>query len=349
MNKRYQVFISSTYADLVEERRYVMQALMKMNCIPAGMELFPAADEEQWEFIKKVINDCDYYLLIIGGRYGSTTADGISYTEKEFDYAIEKGIKVICLIHKNPGKIPSEKCENTLEMQKKLNDFCEKVKKGRLVEFWEKPEDLQGTVVLSLLNTINLYPAIGFVRANLVPDESAISEILKLRNRISELETRLDYVAKNAPIGSEELAQGEDTVQINYVYYISPHNEYGFIIEKQMANATLELSWNKIFSTISPIMVDEVSERRLKGQINILIHDIEFGKLSQKKQYSSKDISGFIINDNDFQMIKIQMKALGLITRSIKNRSVKDTETYWTLTSYGDTVMTKLIARKKPP
>jgi len=73
MDKRYQIFISSTYADLKEERRRVIQTVMELDCIPAGMELFPAADEEQFEFIKRVIDDCDYYLLIIGGRYGSTT------------------------------------------------------------------------------------------------------------------------------------------------------------------------------------------------------------------------------------------------------------------------------------
>lgn len=53
MDKRYQVFISSTYTDLKDERQNVTQALMEMDCIPAGMELFPAVDEEQWEFIKK--------------------------------------------------------------------------------------------------------------------------------------------------------------------------------------------------------------------------------------------------------------------------------------------------------
>ena len=82
MEKRYQVFVSSTFADLKEERRRVMQALMEMDCIPAGMELFPAADEEQWVFIRRVIDDCDYYLLIVGGRYGSVTPEGVSYAER---------------------------------------------------------------------------------------------------------------------------------------------------------------------------------------------------------------------------------------------------------------------------
>ena len=78
MDKRYQVFVSSTYTDLKVERQRVIQAVIETNCIPAGMELFPAADEEQFQFIKRVIDDCDYYILIIGGRYGSTTAEGIN-------------------------------------------------------------------------------------------------------------------------------------------------------------------------------------------------------------------------------------------------------------------------------
>ncbi|MGP5544636.1 DUF4062 domain-containing protein [Psychrobacter aquimaris] len=87
--------MSSTFADLKNERSNVIQTLMEMDCIPAGMELFPALDEEQFEFIKKVIDDSDYYLLIIGGRYGSLSNEGISYTEMEYDYAISQGVKVI--------------------------------------------------------------------------------------------------------------------------------------------------------------------------------------------------------------------------------------------------------------
>src|SRR6267142_4136154 len=132
MDKRYQVFISSTYADLKSERQRVIQALMEMDCIPSGMELFPAADEEQWEFIKRIIDDCDYYLLIIGGRYGSTTPEGISYTEKEYDYAMERGLKVIALLHASPEEIAMGKSETDPELRVRLNAFREKVAKSRL-------------------------------------------------------------------------------------------------------------------------------------------------------------------------------------------------------------------------
>ncbi|MCA1637084.1 MAG: DUF4062 domain-containing protein, partial [Acidobacteria bacterium] len=168
MDKRYQVFVSSTYDDLRDEREIVMQTLVKMGCIPAGMELFPAADEEQFEFIKKVINDCDYYLLIIGGRYGTVTSNKLSYTEKEYNYAKKVGIKVIALIHGNPDNIPAGKSESDPQLRKKLETFRNKVAKNRLVNFWTESNQLSGFVALNVSNAIVMYPAVGWVRANQV-------------------------------------------------------------------------------------------------------------------------------------------------------------------------------------
>ena len=102
MDKRYQVFVSSTYQDLQEERQEVMQALLGLYCIPSGMELFPAANEDQWTLIKGVIDDCDYYIVIVGGRYGSVGPEGISYTEMEYRYALKRGKPIIAFLHKNP-------------------------------------------------------------------------------------------------------------------------------------------------------------------------------------------------------------------------------------------------------
>lgn len=53
MDKKYQIFISSTYMDLKEERRKILDVLLMADCIPAGMEAFVATDVEQFEVIKK--------------------------------------------------------------------------------------------------------------------------------------------------------------------------------------------------------------------------------------------------------------------------------------------------------
>ncbi len=55
MDRRYQVFVSSTYEDLREERAAVIAALLQLDCIPAGMEHFPASDEDSFTWIKRVI------------------------------------------------------------------------------------------------------------------------------------------------------------------------------------------------------------------------------------------------------------------------------------------------------
>ena len=101
MEKRYQVFVSSTYQDLIEERIEVIQALLELDCIPVGMEYFPAADETQWDFIKRLIDESDYYVLIVAGKYGSVDEKGISYTQKEYEYALTKGVPTIAFLHSN--------------------------------------------------------------------------------------------------------------------------------------------------------------------------------------------------------------------------------------------------------
>lgn len=135
MEKKYQVFISSTYKDLIEARSKVRDAILSMMHFPVGMEMFNAADEEQWEIIQETIDSSDYYVLILGQRYGSVIESGsdagISYTEKEFRYAREKKIPVLVFIIDDDVAIKPEFIEKDPESIKKLADFKTEAKKGR--------------------------------------------------------------------------------------------------------------------------------------------------------------------------------------------------------------------------
>src|SRR5687768_5362627 len=113
IERRYQVFVSSTFQDLQEERQEVMQALLELDCIPAGMELFPAANSDQWTLIKKVIEDCDYYIAISAGRYGSIGPEGIGFTEMEYRYAVEKLKPVIGFLHRDLSALTTARSEAT--------------------------------------------------------------------------------------------------------------------------------------------------------------------------------------------------------------------------------------------
>lgn len=98
MEKKYQVFISSTYTDLIEERQKAVEAILTAGHIPAGMELFHAGDETQKELISEWIEDSDIYVLILGGRYGSLDSDGMGYTHWEYEKAKELGKPIFSLV-----------------------------------------------------------------------------------------------------------------------------------------------------------------------------------------------------------------------------------------------------------
>jgi len=169
-NKRYQVFISSTFTDLREERQAALQAVLELGHMPAGMELFPAADDSAWVLIKKVIDISDYYVLIIGGRYGSIDEGGVSFTEKEYRYAFEGKKFVIPLLHKNPNDIPRGKTD-TNDALEKLGDFREIVEKKHHCAYWSSAEDLRIKLTTALVTAFDASPAIGWVRA----DSTAVS------------------------------------------------------------------------------------------------------------------------------------------------------------------------------
>jgi hypothetical protein len=153
MDKRYQVFVSSTFRDLTDERRAVIEALLEMDAIPAGMELFPAADDDAWTLIQRVIEQSDYYVLIIGGRYGSTDADGISYTEREYDFAVRTNVPVLPFLHESPEAIPAGKTELGEKARQSLATFRKKVEERHHCKYWNDPEQLGSRVSRAMLSS----------------------------------------------------------------------------------------------------------------------------------------------------------------------------------------------------
>lgn len=202
MQKKYQVFISSTYKDLIDERFAVSQTLLDCDCIPVGMEQFPASGMSQMEYIKKMLNDCDYYILILAGKYGSIDSDGIGYTEKEYDYAKSIGLPVMSFVIKDIKDLPVSKYEESSEKQDKLKKFREKVCSNNLVKFYSTKEELQKNVSVSLMKCIRDFPAIGWVRANKGDNDAKTqdTQIEDILNRHTLSKTEIEEIV-NSTIG----------------------------------------------------------------------------------------------------------------------------------------------------
>jgi hypothetical protein len=208
--KRYQVFVSSTFADLQKEREAVFDALMKINCIPAGMENFPAFDEEQLEFIKRIIDDSDYYVLITGGRYGTLTDDGISFTEKEYDYAVSKRIPILTFLRNSPFDIPVGKTDQDFEKKLKLEKFIEKASRSRQRATWTNPSELRSAVLESLHYQIRTRPGVGWIRGDVAASVEILTEINELRKKNESLTILLDDLQRSLTPVIENLVSLDD-------------------------------------------------------------------------------------------------------------------------------------------
>lgn len=189
MEKKYQIFISSTFKDLKNARLKVRDAILSMYHFPVGMEMFGALDEDQWEVIKRDIDASDYYVLIIGKMFGSEVpGEGISYTQKEYRYAVEQGIPVLAFLMKDDADVPKTYQETEKDRIEKLKAFRKEVETGRTVSYWSNPDELAGQVISSLMRQIYRKQRPGWIRASEFDIEKSHAELLELTEKVRELE-----------------------------------------------------------------------------------------------------------------------------------------------------------------
>lgn len=295
--KKYQIFISSTYSDLKEERKVVTEAILELGHMPYGMEVFPAANASQWEWIKQAIDESDYYIVIIGGKYGSIKPDtGLSYTESEYNYAIRKGIPSIAFIIDESVDLPKSKIETDSEKEEKLNKFKKHISETRLCKFYKSPQDLKANVYPSLLQLITNCPREGWVKANAIKYHDNIRQ----REEVPERD-------------GKELAQGGDIYKITYhLFSIVPDDP------DCVYTGTVCMSWDNIFYYIANMMYYHLDEDDIyidSDQISHAIREliIENEKEKLEKSGYKLDSSVFSVENSDIEMIIIQLEALNYI------------------------------------
>lgn len=321
MEKRHQVFISSTFSDLKDERSEIIQALLELDCIPAGMELFPATDGEAWELIKGVIDDSDYYCLVLAGRYGSTDATGISFTEKEYDYAVAQKKPVMAFVHAEPDSLPASKTEKTEQGRKRLEEFRGKVELAHHRKAWKTAAELGGLVSRSLVNMRKSHPAEGWVRGRFAATEAMQIELANLRAKVAEL-TAEAASKQLQSINPEELASGAE------LFDMSPNVKRDDKSDFKVEN--VPVSWDAILRYVGPSLTNECTEIELKDKLRLCAYHHAEPILKVELKFERVVLLAVVVDQ-----IKIQLQALRYIEPGIKRRAVSDKSTYWRLTERG--------------
>lgn len=206
MKRKLQVFVSSTYTDLKEERQSAVAAILKAGHIPAGMELFTAGDKSQMDTIKRWIDESDVYMLILGGRYGSLEPKStLSYTELEYDYAVKMGKPLFAVVTTDEALEEKVKSRGTEFMEKEnpqlLKKFREKVLTN-ISSFFSDEKDVRLCVYESLSDHAANPKLSGWVAGGEVEDSSLLHD--ELRTLRAENETLRAQIAQ-----SEKVAQAQ--------------------------------------------------------------------------------------------------------------------------------------------
>lgn len=274
--KKYQVFISSTYTDLISARTKVSEQILTMYHFPIGMEMFSAGNEDQWTVITNTIDKSDYYVIILGNRYGSLAEDGVSYTEKEYDYAKSKGIPILAFIkNRNIPTSPSER-ESDPEIIKKLENFIEKAKQNKMCNFWKNEDELSAQVTAALYKAFYSTPRIGWIRANTIDTTKTLEELTTLsaenRQLKDELEALKSKISSNIPKLSLSI-NDKDNIDLPY----NPNLTY----------PKLDL--------LSPVNVDSVPEHLME-----LISDGEIEEYNSLIEETNEKIVEYNIQIEEF-------------------------------------------------
>ncbi|ENV56240.1 hypothetical protein F951_02753 [Acinetobacter soli CIP 110264] len=207
--KKYQIFVSSTYLDLIDERQAAVEAILKAGHIPAGMELFTASNQSQWSIIQRWIDESDVYMLILGGRYGSIEPEsGLSYTELEYNYALTQNKPLFAVIIKDEALDEKVRTSgrSVLESEnpQKMRDFKNKVL-SYMSSFFEDHKDIKLAVHESVGKLQQENKLIGWVRADEVLNPKQyldqITALQKEKEQLNKENTKL----KNQSSGSSNL------------------------------------------------------------------------------------------------------------------------------------------------
>jgi hypothetical protein len=342
--RRYQVFISSTFRDLLEERRKVLEAVLELKAFPSGMEMFPSADDEQWEFIKREIDSSDYYVLVVAGKYGSLAPEGVSYTEKEYDYALAAGTPVLTFLCQDLGELKGALLEEDSSRRELLAAFRARGSANKLVRFYKNHDELKSQVLQALMHAFNFRPQEGWVRARHSRRLEDLEQITKLQDRVRALEAE-NAQLRRQPDPTDLLAQREDIIQRKF-----PLSRTSAGTDPPASEFAISATWDEILTTCFP------GGLPLNGSVSVNGKLLEVLAVRLWRQYGDdaniwlNEADGKCFGEQEFwqwtNAVRVQLQGLDLI--DVAHSSVRGIGETWTLTSNGKTRCALVAGQRRP-
>lgn len=184
LDKRYQVFISTSGAEMQPERIILSQTLVGMGFFSWGLEQRTPLNTA---FARRQIDDCDYVVILLGSQYGEQSVSGVGYMHLEYIYAVTKQKPIIVFMHEDPASRDPSLHDTKPELQEKFKEFRQLLQQEADQVFcYRTLRDLEMAVRLNMPQMLERYPVSGWVRPQ--NTQALHDEIDQLKAKVAQLE-----------------------------------------------------------------------------------------------------------------------------------------------------------------
>jgi hypothetical protein len=164
----YRVFISSTFSDLLPERRAVAwgisdlgASLNHLGIALVPVDLLSGADSQPpLEVCLDEVRQCDATVTVIGMKYGSLHKCGRSFTELEYDEGLRHNKNLLCYFKSDRALMLVEQIDTDAKQVALLTAFKSKIDRQRKRDTFGSPEELRGHVLRDLTKWILSQPEV---------------------------------------------------------------------------------------------------------------------------------------------------------------------------------------------
>ncbi|WP_067101481.1 DUF4062 domain-containing protein [Marinomonas atlantica] len=155
MSDKIKIMLSSTIQDMKAERDAVVKLFGKYPFVEVvgAYPIQEACASNPYLHTLRMAESCDFYILLLGERYGFELDTGVSATEAEFDQAYKSNPTKV-LVFQGAEVTPEEKQQ---EFIKKVGDYY----KGYWISKYQFSHDLQDVIEKSFLKLLKERASLG--------------------------------------------------------------------------------------------------------------------------------------------------------------------------------------------
>ena len=296
LDKRYQVFISTSGSDMQPERMTLSQTLIGMGFFSWGLEQRTPLSTA---FARRQIDDCDYVIMLLGSQYGEQSVSGVGYMHLEYIYAVTKQKPIIVFMHEDPESRDLCLHDHKPELREKFQEF-RKLLQNEVDQIftYRSLRDLELAVRLNMSQMLERYPVQGWVRPQ---DTQALhDEIDQLKAKLMQLETDLGKREVD-PFLNIPKASMQDTFVFEYRMHAYQDGNFKELkIQKQMTWALLLQILGKSFTHPTP---EEFFSKSINDYLND--HGLEDARAVMPRAHA---VARSQINIRALHNIKMQMR-----------------------------------------